>query len=141
MKIVQGFLIGLLLVGVLAPVLSVAGEITPSSGDFTPLARPAGTLSGVALLDVRGGGLLTSVSFFSEPGAGAGAGADAGTGDVAPLAASFDAASRSALSCCLRSFFRSRFARSRSVLSAALALGAPFVRNSLGVSRPEDTFE
>lgn len=131
---VHGFLAGLLLVGVRAPVLSVAGDITPSSGTFISAPDPGRAMSGVALLDFRGGGLLTSASFFS----------DGGTGDAAPLAGplpSFAAASRSALSCCLRSFLRSRFARSRSALSAAALLGAlPLARGSFGVSRPDNGF-
>lgn len=121
MKIVHGFRAGRLLVGVLAPVLSVAGDIIPSS------ARPSGPgpawfpTSGVALPDFDGG-LLRSTS-----------GRAPGAGDDAP---SFEAASRSARSCCLRSFFLSFFALSFSALSSAPWFGAP-PPLSFGVSRPD----
>lgn len=115
MKIVHGFRAGLRLVGVRAPVLSVAGEVRPPS---SVLISPSG--SGVPLPDFTGGGLLT----FSGKG----------VEGLLPPSFSFTA-SRSARSCCFRSFFRSFFARSRSALSAGLA--APLTLASLGVSRPE----
>lgn len=114
--------------GVLIPVLSVAGDATPSSGDFT-----SRWISGVPLPDFPCGGvLLASASFLSGDGL-------AGLlVPAAPFSFSFVvAASRSARSCCLRSFFRSRLARSRSALSAAALLGVPFCLGSFGVSRPE----
>lgn len=127
MKMVHGCLDGLLLVGVRAPVLSVAGDITPSS--LVSTVDPGRTISAVASLDL-GGKFPGSVPFFSSAGAGEAA-------PLVPPAPSFDAASRSTRSCCLRSFLRSRFARSRSALSAAPVLVVPFARGSLGVSRPE----
>lgn len=121
MKIVQGFLGGLLLVGVRAPaLLSATGDITPSS-----VARR----SGVALPDFNcccGVGLL-------------GPSVNVGVAGLLPPSLSLTVpASRSTRSCCLRSFLRSRLARSLSALSAAPALFgvAPFGL-SLGVSRPE----
>lgn len=122
MKIVQGFRAGRLVVGVLAPVLSVAGDIIPSSPFDSAFKGADVDTSGVALPDLEGG-LLRSTSGLAP-----------GAGDVAPSFAEAAAASRSALSCCLRSFLRSRFARSFSALSAAAWVCAPPF--SLGVSRP-----
>lgn len=123
MKIVHGFRGGRLDVGVLAPVLSVAGEVTPSSvlGSLLDTAAVVDT-SGVALPDF-GGGLLRSTS-----------GLVPGAGEVAPSFAAAAAASRSARSCCLRSFLRSRLARSFSALSMAAWFCPPL---SFGVSRPD----
>lgn len=115
MKIVHGFRAGLRLVGVRAPVLSVVGEVKPPSSFLT---SPSG--SGVPLPDFTGGGLLEI----------------SGKGVGGLLSPSFSfTVSRSARSCCFRSFFRSFFARSRSALSAGLT--APLTFASLGVSRPE----
>ena len=79
--------------------------------------------SGVALPDFDGG-LFRSTSALAP-----------GAGDGAPSFVPAAAASRSARSCCLRSFLRSLFARSFSALSSAAWLGAPPF--SFGVSRPE----
>ena len=59
-KSVHGFLAGRLLVGVLAPALSVAGDCKPSS-EAPGLASPT---SGVFLPDL-GGGLVTDSSLWS----------------------------------------------------------------------------
>ena len=108
-KIVHGLRAGRLLVGVLAPVLSVAGDVTPSSVLASPLApAPAADTSGVAFPDLLGGGLLRSISARAFCG-----------DDSPPSLPVVAAASRSARSCCLRSFLRSFFARSRSALSNA----------------------
>ena len=72
MKIVHGFLCGRLLVGVLAPVLSVAGEMIPSSIFLSVPALIDN--SGVALPDCGGTGdaaLLVSPSTWEPPAAAA----------------------------------------------------------------------
>ena len=123
MKIVHGFLCGLLPVGVRVPVLSVAGDKIPSSGP-PPLPSPT---SGVFFPDFAAEGLITS---SSRPSGGA------GLASPLPSPSLPAAASRSARSCCFLSFFRSRFARSFSAFSADFS-AEPFVL-SFGVSRPDD---
>lgn len=118
MKIVQGFLGGLLLVGVLVPVLSVTGDAMPSSAAFTSLCA-----SGVAFPDF---GCCCGVGLVAFSGI-------VGVAGLLPSSFSF-AASRSARSCCLRSFFLSRLARSFSALSL---FGVPFGFMSFGVSVPD----
>lgn len=107
------------------PALSGPGDIIPSSG--------AGPTSGVAFPDLMfalGGGDPMSTSRLST-----------GAGDACPLvtpvgALSLPTVSRSARSCCLRSFFRSRLALSFSALSEK---ALPFAFPSFGVSLPEST--
>lgn len=121
MKIVHGFRCARLLVGVLAPVLSVSGEARPSSKCFE--SPGAGTeISGVAFPDCGAG----------ATGGGGPSSRSPTTGEVCPLAPPFAAASRSAFSNCFLSFLRSRLARSFSAFSAEENVPLNFV--SLGVS-------